>query len=123
MKTPLLLCVALVSISATVQANTGTMRFNGVIADPSCTMQLSASAQELRLSDCPASAGGAVISVKPLGGGEEGNARMGDPVASLAALSGDDPGTEQRGISARYPLRGAQQARLQGDYVVVIDYP
>lgn len=123
MRIHLLSCVVLISISATVQANSGTMRFSGSVTDPSCTTQLSLPSQELQLSRCPDSAHGARISLHAVTNDSVAMVPGKGYLDSRITLSADEQGAGHASAPGRYPLHGVQRTRLQGDYVLVIDYP
>jgi type 1 fimbria pilin len=111
MRNSILLCVALMSVSALAQASSGSIRFSGRIAEPGCTTNLSQG--ELSLAACPPSAKGSTVAVTALADGRQGQKLS---VSASAMRAGDIA------FSERYSVQAAKQQPLQGAYLVVVDY-
>lgn len=81
MRNSILLCVALMSVSALAQASSGSIRFSGHIAEPGCTTNLSQG--ELSLAACPPSAKGSTVAVTALADGQAATLRDGKRQSTL----------------------------------------
>jgi hypothetical protein len=121
MKSSILLCVALMSVSALAQASSGSVRFSGRIVDPGCTTRLSQ--QELSLEACPPSAKGAKVAVTALGEGETATLREGGRHGQQLAVAARTLRAGDLSFSERYRLEASQRQPLRGSYLVVVDYP
>lgn len=120
MKTSLLLCTALLSVSALAQASDGSIRFSGRISDPGCTTNLSKG--ELSLAACPPSAKGSTVVVTAVESGEAATLRDGKRQGKALAVAASAMRTGDLAFSERYRVEAAQHQPLRGDYLVMVDY-
>ncbi|HIE5354997.1 hypothetical protein [Stenotrophomonas maltophilia] len=120
MRTSLLLCVALMSVSALAQASSGSIRFSGRIAEPGCTTALSQG--ELSLAACPPSAKGSTVAVTAVGDSQAATLRDGKRHGQQLAVSASALRAGDIAFSERYRVEAPQQQPLRGAYLVVVDY-
>ena len=120
MKSPILLCAALLSISAAAYADGGSIRFSGRIVEPGCTTQLSQG--ELSLAACPPSAKGATVAVTAIDGAAAATLRDGKRQGAQLAMAARAMQPGDLAFSERYRVEAPQQKPLQGAYLVVVDY-
>lgn len=120
MRNSLLLCVALMSLSAVAQASSGSVRFSGRIAEPGCTTNLSQG--ELSLAACPPSAKGSTVTVTAMADGQAATLRDGKRQGQTLSVSASALRAGDIAFSERYRVEAARQQPLQGAYLVVVDY-
>ena len=116
----MLLCVALMSVSALAQASSGSIRFSGRIAEPGCTTNLSQG--ELSLAACPPSAKGSPVAVPAQAHGQAAPRPAGKPQGQNLSVSASAMRAGDIAFSERYSVQASKQQPLQGAYLVVVDY-
>lgn len=119
-----LLCVALLSASAFAQANGGTIRFSGRVAEPGCTTNLSSGV--LSVTACPPSAKGSTVEVFTMDNGEAITLQAGRRYGRQLTMSGSRLRTGDLTFSEDYRVeasqREGQRPPLRGGYSVLINY-